>query len=352
MKLHPKRIKQFGQLVGSSKAMKHVYTLIEQCASLDYPVLIEGETGTGKELVANEIHQRSRRSKYAYLAINLSALTPELCASELFGHEKGSFTGALARKLGLFEKAEGGSLFLDEIITMDDRTQLALLRVLENRTFRRVGGHRDIPTNVRIIASANKDINEAMREKRFRSDLLYRLKILTITLPPLRERTSDIPMLAYSFLTQVQSEYEHIHTIITDDGMDALLKYPWPGNVRELRNVIYQAAVLAEEGIIDAEHIGMIFADEESQMMYAPAATAEASPMNVHSSSAGGNGGGNGKGETLPGMPEGVYFPLGVQMQDVKKQYVQYTLKMTGQNKSKASSMLGISRRSLYDMLK
>ena len=245
----------FGRLVGGSPRLQRVYTLIERAAAVDVPVLICGETGTGKDLVANEIHRRSRRAAGPFVAINMGALSQEMIASELFGHTKGSFTGAIENKQGRFAEAEYGTLFLDEIGTMEDRTQLALLRVLESGVYRPMGATRDRTADVRIIAATNEDLDHAVEEGRFRADLLHRFQVIQIHLPPLRELADDIPKLAHHFLHEFNEEFGFALEGLTDEAARMLSAYPWPGNARELRNAVAQAGVMAERGLIDVEQL-------------------------------------------------------------------------------------------------
>ena len=239
--------KSFDGLVAQSKLMQDIFWKINLAAENDITVLITGESGTGKELVAKSIHQRSPRSSCPFVPINMGAVTKDLAASELFGHVKGAFTGATELRDGLFENARGGTLFLDEVSTLDNKTQTSLLRILENREFRRVGGKKTIYTDARIIAATNKDLRKAVEEGSFRKDLYFRLEVFTITLPPLRERWIDIPLLIKEFIKRFNNEMDKCVKKVSKDAIDYLIQYDWPGNVRELKNVIQRAITRIEE---------------------------------------------------------------------------------------------------------
>ena len=232
-------------LVGKSRKMKEVYEQLERAASLDMTVLLSGETGTGKELAARAIHQRSARREKRFVAINCGALPAELVESELFGHARGAFTGAAAAKVGLFEEASGGSLFLDEIGELPLPVQVKLNRVLQEKEVRRVGDNAPIKVDVRVISATHRDLKAEVQAGRFREDLFYRLHVLPIRLPPLRERTDDIPLLAMHFLERHARAYHRDLTGFEPDALHALTEYPWPGNVRELENAVERSAASA-----------------------------------------------------------------------------------------------------------
>ncbi|MBN2381029.1 sigma-54-dependent Fis family transcriptional regulator [candidate division WOR-3 bacterium] len=249
------RTKGSGKIIGESSAIRKIHEFIETAVASDLPVLITGETGTGKELVAQAIHAQSPRSDHPMVVVDGSILREELLASELFGHEKGAFTGAVSKKAGLFEVADRGTLFLDEIGEISLPNQSSLLRVIESGTFRAVGSLKEVKTDVRIIAATNKDVSTAVAKGDFRNDLFYRLKGLTVHLPALRERTQDIPLLAEHFL-RVRNVRAARSVRLTKDASNALTKYHWPGNVRELLYVIELAALLAEaDGEIKLRHL-------------------------------------------------------------------------------------------------
>jgi len=234
------------EIVGSSGALQKVLSRVSKVAPTDTTVLITGETGTGKELIARVIHRRSRHSSRAFVSVNCAAIPRDLIASELFGHEKGSFTGAVQRRLGRFELAEGGTIFLDEVGELPMVTQIALLRVLQEHEFERVGGTRSIPTNVRVVAATNRNLQAAIAAGTFRSDLFYRLNVFPIEMPPLRERQEDIPVLVEYFVDHCARKAKKNIRGITKESLDLLRSYPWPGNIRELQNVIERSVIMCE----------------------------------------------------------------------------------------------------------
>jgi DNA-binding NtrC family response regulator len=236
---------RFDSILGTSPAMQRVFDIVRKVAATDLTVLITGESGTGKELIANALHQNSPRKGGPFIKVNCAAMARELVESELFGHEKGAFTGALTAREGKFAAADGGTLFLDEIGDMRLETQAKVLRVLQEREFERVGGNRTIKVDVRVVAATNKNLSQMVQEEKFREDLFYRLNVVPIVLPPLRERREDIPLLATHFLTEITSRYERGPIILSADAYGLLLSAPWPGNVRELKNMIEAAAVLS-----------------------------------------------------------------------------------------------------------
>ena len=234
------------EIVGSSGALQKVLSHVSKVAPTDATVLVTGETGTGKELVARAIHRRSHRSSRAFVCVNCAAVPRNLIASELFGHEKGSFTGALQRRLGRFELAEGGTIFLDEVGELPLETQIAFLRVLQEHEFERVGGTRSIRTNVRVLAATNRNLQVAIQAGTFRSDLFYRLNVFPIDMPPLRERQEDIPVLVEYFVDHCARKVGKNIQGITKESLDLLRSYPWPGNIRELQNVIERSVIMCE----------------------------------------------------------------------------------------------------------
>jgi formate hydrogenlyase transcriptional activator len=240
------RASMYEEIVGTSPALRAVLSLVSKVAPTDSTVLITGETGTGKELIARAVHKRSQRSSRPFISVNCAAIPRDLIASELFGHEKGAFTGALQRRLGRFELAEGGTIFLDEIGELPAETQIALLRVLQEREFERVGGTGSIQTNVRVIAATNRDLQEAMARSTFRSDLFYRLNVFPIEVPALRERREDIPLLAGYFIDRYARKSGKTIRSIDKKSLEALQSYPWPGNIRELQNVIERSAIVCD----------------------------------------------------------------------------------------------------------
>ena len=234
------------EIVGTSAALQSVLSLVSQVAPTDASVLVTGETGTGKELVARAIHRRSRRASRAFVSVNCAAIPRDLIASELFGHEKGAFTGAVQRRLGRFELAEGGTIFLDEVGELPMETQIALLRVLQEHEFERVGGTRTIATNVRVVAATNRNLQAAVAAGTFRSDLFYRLNVFPIEVPPLRERREDIPILVEYFIDRCAREVGKNITGIDKNSLELLQSYSWPGNIRELQNVIERSIIMCE----------------------------------------------------------------------------------------------------------
>jgi DNA-binding NtrC family response regulator len=246
---------QFEDLIGQSNQMRAVFKLVETVSYSSATVLIQGESGTGKELVARAIHYRSPRKDKAFVAVNCSALTDTLLESELFGHVKGSFTGATGNKKGLFEAADGGTIFLDEIGDVPPATQVRLLRVLQEGEVKRVGANETTKVDVRVIAASNIDLARAKEQGKFREDLFYRLNVITVTLPPLRDRPEDVPLLAQHFLRMYQAKMGKKVTSITPGAMEALVCHRWMGNVRELENVIERAVVLTSREVVDVEDL-------------------------------------------------------------------------------------------------
>jgi len=243
----------FGEIIGNSASLRGLLKRVETVAPSDSTVLIYGETGTGKELIARSIHEKSQRSGRAFVSVNCAALPPSLIPSELFGHEKGAFTGAMQRRLGRFELADGGTIFLDEVGELLPDTQVALLRVLQEREFERVGGGRPIRVDVRVIAATNRDLNTAVANGTFRADLFYRLNVFPVEVPPLRERKDDIPLLVRHFTQQFARRMNKVIDTISSATMDALRRYHWPGNIRELQNVIERSVILCETEILSID---------------------------------------------------------------------------------------------------
>lgn len=257
----------FGEIVGESPIMKKIYQTIEKVSGSDTSVLIYGESGTGKELVARAIHFNSPRRDEPFIRVNCGALAEGVLESELFGHEKGAFTNAFRRKKGRFELADGGTLFLDEIGDIPQGTQVKLLRVLQEKEFERVGGEETIRVDVRMIAATHHDLLKEVNLGNFREDLYYRLHILPIGLPPLRERKEDIPLLADHFLKRLSLEMQKPGLILTEEGLTALVTYDWPGNIRELANVLERAVVLADENTIDLDDLSFMIHEDKGTMI-------------------------------------------------------------------------------------
>ena len=263
--------RMFEEIVGSSPALQAVLSRVAKVAPTDSTVLITGETGTGKELIARAIHKRSQRSSRAFVSVNCAAIPRDLIASELFGHEKGAFTGATQRRLGRFESADGGTIFLDEVGELPAEIQIALLRVLQEREFQRVGGNESLKTDVRVVAATNRDLQTAIAEGRFREDLFYRLNVFPIELPPLRKRKEDIPLLVEYFVDRYASKAGKKITGITKRSMELLQSYKWPGNIRELQNVIERSVI-----VCDSENLSI---DESWLIRQAPVADSIPQPL-------------------------------------------------------------------------
>jgi transcriptional regulator with GAF, ATPase, and Fis domain len=263
------RTSMFEEIVGASTALKTVLSRIAKVAPTDSTVFITGETGTGKELIARAVHKRSQRTQRAFVSVNCAALVPTLISSELFGHEKGAFTGAVQRRLGRFELADRGTIFLDEVGELPPDTQVALLRVLQEREFERVGGRQPIHVNVRVIAATNRDLTAAVATGSFRRDLFYRLNVFPIEVPPLRQRKDDIAMLVEYFVRRYASRSGRHFRSIDKKTLDLLLAYDWPGNIRELQNVIERSVILSP---------GELFAVDESWLLTETRPTAAVIP--------------------------------------------------------------------------
>lgn len=245
------RLEGMGELIGQSEAMKEVFDKIEKVGTTDVTVLIQGESGSGKELVAREIHRRSKRRNEPLIIMNCAAVPETLVESELFGHEKGAFTGAAERRLGKFELANKGTIFLDEIGDMSTSTQSKLLRILQEQKFERLGGIETLTVDTRIISATHCDLEEEIEENRFREDLYYRIKVVSIKLPPLRHRKEDIPLLVNRFLHHFSEKHQKRMASISHDAMKYLISYDWPGNVRQLKNALESAVVLSNREILD-----------------------------------------------------------------------------------------------------
>ena len=308
-------------IIGDSAALREVLDTIRQVAPSSANVLIEGESGTGKELAAHAIHNLSRRNKAKFVAVHCAALSPQLLESELFGHEKGAFTGAHERRIGRFEQANGGTIFLDEVAEIDPSTQVKLLRVMsEERAFERVGGNQTLRADVRIIAATNKNLETLVREGKFRDDLFFRLNVVRITMPPLRERKEDIPLLIRGFLRHFCKANEKPLVDLTADAMDALLTYNWPGNVRELRTAIEHGVVMATGPKITVRDLPMALRQAASAAL--PRGISAAKAFGEKSS------------------------PLDIR--ETEKKLIMQALAATNGNVTAAAKKLGISRRTLH----
>jgi transcriptional regulator with GAF, ATPase, and Fis domain len=305
----------FPEIIGDSRVMRGLLRRVQMVAPTDSTVLILGESGTGKELVASSIHRNSRRKEAPFIKLNCVAIPPDLLESELFGHEKGAFTGATARKPGKFELANGGTIFLDEIGDMPLGLQAKILRVLQEKEFDRVGGTRTVQVDVRIICATNQDLATMVREGRFREDLYYRINVFALPLPPLRERKEDIPLLVDDFLSQVASEAR-----ISSEALQRMIGYTWPGNVRELQNTVERAAVLSQGGNIDISHLP----DSVSRVYNHPPA----------------------------GRPRDEDLSLDDKIKEIEKSMIIDALKQTEGVQVRAAEDLGINQRSLWHRIK
>jgi len=310
-----RRQEEYSQLIGRSEKLLTILEMIDQLAPTDVTILIEGESGTGKELVANAIHQKSGRGKESFISVNCGALPRELIGSELFGHEKGAFTSASQQKQGRFELAHRGTLFLDEIAEMNLEAQVTLLRILEEGRFRRVGGTREIEVDVRVIAATNKSLQEQVGEGRFREDLFYRLNVVRMSLPPLRERREDVQLLTQHFLSTFSAKYHKPDVQFSPEVDARFADYHWPGNIRELKNSIERAVILAKNPVIGLDLL----------------------PERIQEKS------------SLPGVSG---FAAGRSLAEVEKEMIRRTLEHTGGHRKRTAQMLGISERDLYYKLK
>ena len=267
------RLTRYGEMLGQSEEMRQIYTIIEAVAPSNASVLIMGESGTGKELVARAIHQKSPRRKGPFIAVNCGAFPREILENELFGHEKGAFTGAVNEKPGCFELADGGTLFLDEIAEMEPDIQVKLLRALEQRSFRRLGGKKEIRVDIRVIAATNQDVQEALRTGKLREDVYHRLAVIPITLPPLRDRPGDVRLLAEEFLRRFAQDHGKKVTGFTEGAIEFLETYRWPGNVRELKNAVERAVILAKGEAIDVTDLQPRHLDLDEKEVRIPVGT-------------------------------------------------------------------------------
>jgi len=312
---------QFGMenIVGNSPAMKEIFEVVQQVAPTRATVLLSGESGTGKEVFAKAIHQLSPRAKQPFVAVHCAALAPTLLESELFGHEKGAFTGAHERRIGRFEQAQGGTLFLDEIGEIDAAIQVKLLRFLGERTFERVGSNKTQTADVRLVAATNKNLEELVKAGTFREDLFFRLRVVEIVLPPLRERSGDIPLLARRFLKEFATENEKAVNEFSPDALELLMRYSWPGNVRELRTAIEHAVVLCRGGKISARDLPPSIRSGDAPATHpAQALAATANDLTV---------------------------------KDAEKQLIVQALKETSGNRTLAAKKIGMSRRTFHRKL-
>lgn len=304
----------FADMVGDSPPMKEVYRQIRQASQTEMPVLVTGETGTGKELVARAIHQLSNRSEKPFVPIHLGALPQELVSGELFGYEKGAFTGAYKNYKGSFETAKRGTIFLDEIGTIDEKNQVSLLRLLESKKFQRIGGTREMKANFRVITATNENLEEAVHLGRFREDLFYRLDVFPITMPPVRERTGDVPLIVDYFLKSFNSIYQKNILGISPECINRIESYGWPGNVREIKNVLHRAVVMCSGEVLLPEHLPKRFFSERHH---------------------------------LPS----VSIPVGSTIEEAEKAMIIQTLNWNNNNRQRTAAILGITRTTLYNKI-
>ena len=307
----------FGELVGTSESIRQIYTLIEQVAPSTASVLITGESGTGKELVARTIHKMSPRRDRPFVAINCSAIPESLMESELFGHEKGSFTGAASRRQGCFELADTGTLLLDEIGEMPPLLQAKLLRVIEERAVRRLGSRKEIDVDVRLLAATNRQPQQAVAEGKLRGDLLYRLNVFGIHLPSLSERKEDLPLLAQHLVTQLAEKHTRPARFLSPAAIQALQFHSWPGNVRELRNVIERAVIICSGEQVERHHFAPYPIEQRERLRNEDTLT----------------------------------LPVGTPLEEVERQMIMRTLQKTKNNKTRAAELLGISLKTLHNKL-
>jgi DNA-binding NtrC family response regulator len=306
----------FGPMIGSSAEMRKIYSVIEQAAPTSASVLITGESGTGKELVAQTIHQLSPRAAFPFVAINCAAIPETLLESEIFGHEKGAFTGAADRRQGCFELADRGTLFLDEIGEMTPTTQVKLLRVLQERKFRRLGGRQEQSVDVRVIAATNLDPVDAVQKGKLREDLYYRLNVFALRLPALRERMEDLPLLIQAFVSEFNARNQKSITGVDHQAMRMLEQYAWPGNVRELRNVIERATILSPGPFIEPRHLPPMLSKDP-----------------------------------LPRTQPQFALAPGTTVEEAERRLIMMTLEHTRDNKTRAAEILGISLKTLHNKL-
>jgi DNA-binding NtrC family response regulator len=310
---------KLGELVGSSRAIQEVMRQVDMAAPSTASVMITGETGSGKEIVARSIHMLSPRAERPFIAINCAAIPESLMESEIFGHEKGAFTGAAERRIGCFELAHGGTLLLDEIGEMPAQTQAKLLRVLEDHKIRRLCSKVETPVDVRVLAATNKNPEQAVANGQLRQDLYFRLNVFHIHLPPLREHKEDLPLLVDHLLEEISKKHGKKVAGVGADTMELFKSYPWPGNVRELRNVLERAAIASDRGTISRQHLPPDFG-------HAPA--------------------------VATGGLDGVRFPVGTTVDEAERELIRQTLAATNQNKTRAAELLGISLKTLHNKLK
>jgi two-component system response regulator HydG len=326
----------FHRVIGKSASWRQVLTQASQVASTETTVLLLGESGTGKEVVARFLHRASARKNGPFVALNCAALPEQLLESELFGYERGAFTGAMVSRAGKIEQAAGGVLFLDEVGEMSPAVQAKFLRVLQEREFQRLGGSKTLKADARVIAATNRDPKTAMERGQFREDLYYRLSVFEIALPPLRDRREDILLLVESFLADLAKNIGRPAAGLSEDAKDRLLAYAWPGNVRELRNAIERAVILCEGGLISSEHLPIAVGQARGTPPVAAVAAASADAPTP-----GGNG-----------SPAGASGPGGLKLDDLERELLHKAMSQARNNKSQAAKLLGVPRGQFYSLLK
>jgi DNA-binding NtrC family response regulator len=329
---------ELGPLVGSSKQMKAIYQIVERVAPSNVSVLVTGESGTGKELVARCLHELSSRRNKPFVAVNCAAIPETLIESEIFGHEKGAFTGAVERRAGCFELAEEGTLLLDEIGEMPMATQAKLLRVLEDRKLRRLGSKAETPVDVRVIAATNKDPQHAVSSGQLRGDLFYRLNVFNIQMPPLRDHAADIPEIAARMIEDMNQRHGCSVSGIASELMDRLLKYEWPGNARELRNTIERATILAHTGQLRSEHLPPHFGEPGYATRVLPMVGGVVVPEAAS--------------HAARDDDRTVRVEVGTTVDEAERQLILKTLQSTHNNKTRAAEILGITTKTLQNKLK
>ncbi len=336
----PGRLQRLGALYGACTAMQRLFQTVERLGPSDVTVMILGESGSGKELVAQAIHQLSARSRKAFVAVNCGALPENLIESELFGHERGSFTGAARTHRGCFERADGGTLFLDEVTEMPVDMQVRLLRVLETGRFCRVGGDQEIAASVRVIAASNRDLGQAVAEGRLREDLMYRLCVIPLPIPPLRDREADALLLAEMFLAELNAAHATEKTF-THQARGRIASFSWPGNVRELKNVIHRGYVLSDDEV-------EVDVPDSSQEMMTPR---QVSPTVTVPSMPSINSAITARPSTSSGGVKDVTIRVGTSLDDAERALIMATLDSVAGSKAKAAQVLGISLKTLYNRL-
>ena len=326
-----KRLERFGLLYGACQPMRDLFRGLDRLSRSTAPVMILGESGSGKELVATTLHHLSARKDRPFIAVNCGAIPENLIESELFGHERGSFTGAARTHRGCFERADGGTLFLDEVTEMPVEMQVRLLRVLETGRFTRVGGDQEIGADVRVLAASNRDLRQAVASGKLREDLMYRLCVIPVNVPPLRERGEDVVLLAEMFLAELNEEQGEQKTL-SAEGRRRIVEHTWPGNVRELKNVIHRAFVLSDEEVqVDIGTFSALGQEREDSGALTAIGSAASTPAMAD--------------------PSALRITVGMSLDDVERALITATLQAVGGSKTEAARLLGISLKTMYNRL-